>query len=84
MNEARWARVAIAACVALSLQSIRGTVADVRGLFADRRADRDTRIAGQLGSQLRARLSDTLCLASWPHDTAGPPARDSLRKPAGR
>lgn len=81
MSEARWSHVVIVACLALGLQAIRGTVADLRGAAADARAVRATRDATQLSRQLTARLTDTRCVASWPHDTSGPAARDSLRRP---
>lgn len=70
----------LVACIALGLQAIRGTVADLRGAAADARATRDTRDAAFLSRRLTARLTDTLCLASWPRDTTGPAARDSLRR----
>ena len=80
MNEARWARVLVVVAVAIGLSAIRGTVADVRGLFADRRNGQEHLALGALGQQLGRRLTDSRCLASWPHDTSGPPARDSLRQ----
>ncbi len=80
MSETRWSQVVLVACVALGLQAIRGTVADLRGAAADARAKQDSHDAALLGRRLNARLTDTLCLASWPRDTSGPVARDSLRR----